>query len=65
MALTITLAYPLSKKNVIGSSTMQFIVFFTMLFSGGIIPSFLLIKQLHLLNTLWSLIVPSALAYSI
>lgn len=62
MALTITLAYPLSKKNVIGSSRMLFIVFFTMLFSGGIIPSYLLIKQLHLLNTLWSLIVPSALS---
>ncbi|MDF2925807.1 MAG: transporter permease [Paenibacillaceae bacterium] len=62
MALTITLAYPLSKKHVMGSSTMLFIAFFTMLFSGGIIPSYLLIKQLHLLNTLWSLIVPSALS---
>lgn len=62
MALTTTLAYPLSKKNVIGSSTMLFLAFFTMLFSGGIIPSYLLIKQLHMLNTLWSLIVPGALS---
>lgn len=62
MALTITLAYPLSKKQVIGSSTMLFIAFFTMLFSGGIIPSYLLIKELHLLNTLWALILPSALS---
>ncbi|WP_025850843.1 carbohydrate ABC transporter permease [Paenibacillus ehimensis] len=62
MLLTTTLAYPLSKKSVHGSTVMLFIAFFTMLFSGGIIPSYLLVKELHMLNTLWALIVPSALS---
>ncbi|MEC0212013.1 carbohydrate ABC transporter permease [Paenibacillus ehimensis] len=62
MLLTTTLAYPLSKKSVHGSAVMLFIAFFTMLFSGGIIPSYLLVKELHMLNTLWALIVPSALS---
>ncbi|NQX63407.1 carbohydrate ABC transporter permease [Paenibacillus qinlingensis] len=62
MLLTISLAYPLSKKAIIGSSTMLFLAFFTMLFSGGIIPTYMLVKELGMLNSLWSLIVPSALS---
>ncbi|MFD0678251.1 MULTISPECIES: carbohydrate ABC transporter permease [unclassified Paenibacillus] len=62
MVLTTTLAYPLSKRTVKGASAMLFIAFFTMLFNGGIIPSYLLVKQLGMLNSLWSLIIPSALS---
>ncbi|NOU91652.1 ABC transporter permease subunit [Paenibacillus sp. LMG 31456] len=62
MVLTTTLAYPLSKRSVKGASVMLFIAFFTMLFNGGIIPSYLLVKQLGMLNSLWSLIIPSALS---
>ncbi|MCR8629953.1 carbohydrate ABC transporter permease [Paenibacillus radicis (ex Xue et al. 2023)] len=62
MILTTTLAYPLSKRTVKGASVMLFIAFFTMLFNGGIIPSYLLVKQLGMLNSLWSLIIPSALS---
>ncbi|WP_079914525.1 carbohydrate ABC transporter permease [Paenibacillus sp. 32352] len=62
MLLTISLAYPLSKKHVKGTSVMLFLAFFTMLFNGGIIPSYLLVKELGMLNSLWSLIVPSALS---
>lgn len=62
MFLTIILSYPLSKKYLKGSQTMMFLVFFTMLFSGGIIPTYILVKSLGLLNTLWSLVIPHALS---
>ncbi|WP_240418517.1 carbohydrate ABC transporter permease [Paenibacillus periandrae] len=62
MLLTTTLAYPLSKRTIKGTGVMLFIAFFTMLFNGGIIPSYLLVKELGMLNSLWSLIIPSALS---
>ncbi|HEY5562679.1 MAG TPA: carbohydrate ABC transporter permease [Clostridiaceae bacterium] len=62
MFLTILMAYPLSKevrqfkyRNIY----MWFIVF-TMLFNGGLIPWYLTIKNLHLLNTIWALVIPGA-----
>lgn len=62
MALTISLAYPLSKKRLKGATGMLFLAFFTLLFNGGIIPSYMLVRSLGLLNSLWSLIIPSALS---
>jgi len=61
MILTVMLAYTLSKKKVFGSTFMLFLVFFTMLFQGGIIPTYLVVKSLGLINSLWSLILPNAL----
>jgi putative aldouronate transport system permease protein len=55
---TALLAYPLARKDVAGRSFVLKMVVFTMLFSGGMIPSFLLVKQLGMLNTLWSLMLP-------
>lgn len=60
MLITITMSYTLSKKRVLGSTTILFLVFFTMLFSGGIIPSYLIVKSLGLINSLWALILPGA-----
>jgi len=62
MLLTVMLAYTLSKRRVIGSTFMLFAVFFTMLFNGGIIPLYLLVKLLGLMDNLWSLILPNALS---
>ncbi|ETT73347.1 carbohydrate ABC transporter permease [Paenibacillus sp. FSL R7-0204] len=59
MALTVTAAYTLS-RSFYGRSFYSWFFVFTMLFNGGLIPTYLLITQLHLTNTLWVLILPSA-----
>lgn len=53
MLLTIPAAYALSKKRVIGASLVMKLVVFTMYFSGGLVPYFLLMKSLGLLNNWW------------
>lgn len=59
-------AYPLSKKDLPFNKTITGIFVFTMIFSGGLIPTYLVIKGLHLTNTIWALILPcSASAYNI
>lgn len=60
MFLIICCAYPLTKKRLKGRKVLSFICVFTMYFSGGIIPNYLLISKLHLLNTIWSLVLPMA-----
>lgn len=62
MILTITLSYTLSKKRVIGSTTTLFLVFFTMLFQGGIIPTYLVVKSVGLIDSLWALMLPNAIS---
>jgi putative aldouronate transport system permease protein len=58
MLFTVIAAYPLSKKYLPGRSTFLLFIVFTMMFSGGLIPSYLLIRSLGLLDTPWVLIVP-------
>lgn len=54
------MAYPLSRDNFVLKKPITFFVFFTMLFSGGMVPSYLLItKYLHLDDTIWAYILPS------
>ncbi|ULL16903.1 carbohydrate ABC transporter permease [Paenibacillus sp. H1-7] len=60
MAMTLSMAYPLS-RNVKGKRTIMLLVVFTLLFGGGIIPTFLVVKSLGLLNTYWSLWLPGAI----
>lgn len=59
--MTILMAYPLSKEYLVGRAALIKLVMFTMFFSGGMIPTFLLVKQLHLLDTVWSLVLPNAI----
>jgi len=59
--LTVMLAYPLSQKRFWGRNQVALFVTFTMLVSGGMIPSFLLVKNLGLYNTRWALILPGAI----
>jgi len=63
MVLTVLTAYPLSKtaQEFKGRKLFMWIVLFAMLFSGGLIPWFLVIRSLRMLNTLWALIIPDAL----
>ncbi|WP_409346044.1 carbohydrate ABC transporter permease [Paenibacillus sp. MBLB4367] len=60
LVFSATLAYALSKKFLPGRRAMMLIIFFTMLFSAGLIPNYLLIKSLGLLNTYWALLLPGA-----
>ena len=66
LLLTTLLAYPLSRKYLKGRKAMNFFVVFTMLFNGGIIPTYLVVRMLKITNTFWSLIVPQAIsAYNV
>jgi putative aldouronate transport system permease protein len=58
MFFTILAAYPLSKRRLRGRSGLLLMVTFTMLFTAGIIPNFILIKQFGLMNSYWSLWLP-------
>jgi len=60
--VTVLIAYPLSKKNLPGGKAIMMIFFFTMLFNGGMIPTYLAVRSYHLLDTLWALILPGALS---
>ncbi|MDF2650886.1 MAG: binding-protein-dependent transport system inner rane component [Paenibacillus sp.] len=62
LTLTVLVAYPLSRKNLPHRGLITMIFVFTMFFSGGLIPEYLLIRQyLHLGNTIWALVLPSAI----
>lgn len=58
MIMTIAAAFPLAQKRMRGQKFFMFVMVFTMFFSGGMIPDYLLIKDLRLLNTVWALILP-------
>ncbi|APB76561.1 sn-glycerol-3-phosphate ABC transporter permease UgpE [Paenibacillus polymyxa] len=62
MLMTIIAAYPLTKKHLRGRKTIMFIIVVTMFFSGGIIPEYILVRDLHLLNNMWSLILPGLIS---
>jgi putative aldouronate transport system permease protein len=62
MAVTILAAYPLTKKRLKGRSFILLIFMITMYFSGGLIPDYMLVKNLNLLNNPWSLILPGLMS---
>ena len=62
IAMTLICAYPLARKGLPHKGFFTFLFSFTMMFSGGMIPSYLLMRDLHLLNTRWALILPGAMA---
>lgn len=64
--LTLLAAYPLSRNDFKGRKILNMIFLFTMIFSGGLIPSYLLIKNLHIKDTMWAIILPGAVnAYNV
>ncbi|WP_135553852.1 carbohydrate ABC transporter permease [Paenibacillus cymbidii] len=60
--ITSLTAYPLSKRHLPGIGVIMVLFVFTMMFNGGIIPNYLLMKQLHLINSLWSLVLPAMIS---
>ena len=61
LTLTALMAYPLSRKGLPGRRLFLFMVVFTLLFNGGIIPTYLIVKATGLIDTVWALIVPNAI----
>ena len=61
VTLTIMLAYPLAKKSLYGRNLFMVLLVITMMFEGGLIPYYLVVKNLHLLDTRWAMILPGAL----
>jgi putative aldouronate transport system permease protein len=59
--LVIITAYPISKKRLPFRKVFLGIICFTMFFGGGLIPTFLLVKNLGLMNTIWALVLPGAI----
>jgi putative aldouronate transport system permease protein len=66
LVMTTIAAYVLSRKNLYWQGLMAGIIAFTMIFSGGLIPGYMLVKNLHMLDTRWAMIVPFVVsAYNI
>ena len=62
LVMNISAAYPLSRRTFKGRNAIMFFISFTMLFSGGLIPSYLLIRNLKLYDTFWVMVLPNALS---
>jgi len=62
LAMTILAAYPLSRKDLPGRNIVMFAMTFTMFFQGGMIPTYLLVRDVGMVNTFWALIIPGAIA---
>ncbi len=60
--LTIMAAYPLSRKDWVGRGFFMGALTFTMFFSGGIIPTYLVMSSLGVVNTVWAMIIPGAIS---
>jgi putative aldouronate transport system permease protein len=61
LILTSLMAYPLSRRNLPGRRFFLLMVVFTILFSGGLIPTYLVVKSLGILDSVWSMILPNAI----
>lgn len=59
---TIMLAFPLSRKTFFGRGGLTVFLIITMLFSGGLIPTYLVVKELGMINTRWALLIPNAIS---
>ncbi|MDB5083329.1 MAG: lplC2 [Bacilli bacterium] len=61
LLFTTTMAYALSRRHLIGRNTVLNLVVFSMVFGGGMIPTFLVVKGLGMLDSLWAMIIPGAI----
>ena len=55
---TIAIAYPLSRRDFVGRKVISIVLTFTMFFNGGLIPTYLVYKEINLINTPWVMIIP-------
>lgn len=62
VSLTVLAAYPLSRKTLAGRNFFMIAILFTMYFTGGMIPTYLLVKNLGMYNSIWALMIPAAIS---
>ena len=62
VTVTMLAAYPLSRKELRGKQLLMFLFTFTMYFSGGMVPTFLVIRQLRMIDSIWAVVLPNALS---
>ncbi len=60
VSVSLTLAYPLSRMDFVGRRMISTLLLITMFFGGGLIPTYLLVRDLNMLDTVWALILPNA-----
>jgi len=66
VAITLMCAFPLAQKTFSGRKFVSKMLTFTMIFGGGMIPNFLLVKELKMMNTIWAVLIPSLMsAYNV
>ena len=61
VTMTLAIAYPMSRRTLVGRNTVMTVILFTMLFTGGLIPTYLVVQSAGLLDTRWALIIPQAI----
>ncbi len=59
--VTLLAAYPLSRKDLKGRNAIMMFFTFTMIFSGGIVPTYLVVSKLHILDSIWAMVLPGAM----
>lgn len=62
LAMTLMCAYPLARKDLPFKGPVVALFMFTMLFGGGTIPNYILVRNLHMMNTIWAMIIPGAIS---
>lgn len=62
LVLAILAAYPLSRKNLRGRNFLMMAILFTMYFSGGMIPTYMLVRNLGMYNSIWAILIPNAVS---
>ena len=62
LILTVLAAFPLARKQFYGRNLFMGLFVFTMLFSGGLIPYYIVVSKLHMINTIWAMILPSGMS---
>ncbi len=62
LAVTLPMAYALSRSDLVGRKLIMALLVFTMFFEGGLIPTYLLVRDLGLINTVWAMVLPNAAA---
>lgn len=62
LILTVLTAYPLSRKRFVGKSVFSKLIAFTMIFSGGMVPTFMVVRSLGMLNTIWAVTIPGCIS---
>ena len=62
LVLTVLAAYPLSRKDLAVRNPIMMLFAFTMLFNGGMIPTYLLVRDLGMLDTMWAILLPTAIS---